>query len=161
MASKPAICRDCGGPTSGRGPTGRCRSCANRHNLSQPETRARISRRRRAYFAANPVAMATVRTNLVKARDARDHEARRNRFVAEKLWFNGGHKNPAGSDSRRRAGRRCSATKLAWCPPELREHYHHLTKIKRLKAAEARAMIEDQHEVEMQRWLNEIIKDIG
>jgi len=51
-----------------------------------------------------------------------------------------------------RAGKRLSETRLAWCPPHLRDDYIMLTQQKRYLAAEARQMIEDQHELAMARW---------
>jgi len=36
-----------------------------------------------------------------------------------------------------------SRTRMAWCPPEYREQYHHLTRVKRLTAGEARALLKD------------------
>jgi hypothetical protein len=64
--------------------------------------------------------------------------------------------NPAGSESRKRAGKRRSATVLAWCPPKLRGEYRFLVRNKGLKAAEARAIILEQHEADMRRWRQSI-----
>lgn len=47
------------------------------------------------------------------------------------------------------AAKRCSATRLAWCPPELRELYRHLIRSKRYHAEEARALVLETHERDM------------
>ncbi|KQM65803.1 hypothetical protein ASE75_06120 [Sphingomonas sp. Leaf17] len=47
-------------------------------------------------------------------------------------------------EMRAAAGKKRTATTLAWCPPEYIDEYRHLTASIRLSAAEARAMIEDR-----------------
>lgn len=56
----------------------------------------------------------------------------------------GGKGNPAGSPSRILAGRKARATKLAWCPPALRDEYVQLIRRKGMPAAEARVVILDK-----------------
>ena len=45
---------------------------------------------------------------------------------------------------RQKRGASVSATRMAWCPPELRDEYRDLVRRQRLPAAEARAIIEGQ-----------------
>lgn len=45
-------------------------------------------------------------------------------------------------DARKRAARKTSETRLAWCPPERRDEYRHLITSKLIPAAEARRIIE-------------------
>lgn len=52
-------------------------------------------------------------------------------------------------ESYKRAGRSLSERLMAWCPRELRDQYRHLNQSKKIKAAEARQMILDQHEKDM------------
>lgn len=43
----------------------------------------------------------------------------------------------------------CTATKLAWCPPHLREDYRRLIRTKHIRAAEAREIILAQEQAEI------------
>ncbi|MGX7895493.1 hypothetical protein [Tsuneonella sp. HG222] len=77
-------------------------------------------------------------------------KARRERAIRDRIWEKGlAAVTPEG---RKLAGARSRATKLAWCPPELRDDYMYLIRTKRIKAAEARTMILERHEAEMARW---------
>ncbi len=58
-------------------------------------------------------------------------------------------------EARAKAGRAISAARLAWCPVHLRQAYRDLLYVKRFKAAEAKAMILDQHASEMERFRRE------
>lgn len=49
----------------------------------------------------------------------------------------------ASPEVRKAAGRKTSAKRLAWCPEDLRDHYLYLLNSQALRAAEARAMIEE------------------
>lgn len=60
--------------------------------------------------------------------------------------------HPAGSPSRRKAGQTLTASRLAWCPPHLRKQYLDLLNRRALPAAEAKRVILDQHETDMERF---------
>ena len=149
MASQAKTCRDCPNKLGRRNATGYCCRCVGRANMQNPATRARVSQSRRRNLHEDPAKLARLLSNLAEARKHQDREANRARWIEGKLWLNGQRKNVAGSPQRILAGRRSSDTKLAWCPPHLREHYRELTNRKRIPAVEARAMIEAQHEAEM------------
>lgn len=89
-------------------------------------------------------------------------EAKRRRYTPE-FQRAGVEAMKALPDVRARANAKMSATKLAWCPPHLRDEYRHLTQRKAFSAAEARAMIEEQNELEMARWRRSIgvMEEVG
>jgi hypothetical protein len=82
-------------------------------------------------------------------------EAKRRRWTPE-FQRKGVEALKAMPEVRAAAVARMSATKLAWCPPHLRDDYRHLTQRMALPAAEARRMIEDQNEMELARWRRSI-----
>lgn len=59
----------------------------------------------------------------------------------------------AGSEARQRAGRSLSQTRLGWCPPEYREEYFWLRRNYKMRAPEARAIIEGQMARDVERYL--------
>lgn len=170
---KGGVCLDCGTELGARNRSGFCRRCVGRANLrkpgirvkiaeknrermASPEVRAEMSRRMKLRLAADPELREKYVATMRKANQSPAcYAARRRRWAAEKPWIKGNEAQPAGSEPRQRAARAISATRLSWCPPHLRDEYRFLTEIKRLLAAEARQMIEDQHEVEMTRWRRE------
>jgi hypothetical protein len=152
MAGGERHCTDCGVAVCSRNVSGFCRRCVGVANMRSVEARAKVSTSYRRRLQADPAAMAAARQRLATARDARDADARRERWIAGKFWLQGQCSQPAGSPARVRAGQRQSATKLAWCPPHLRADYRFLTVEKRLPAAEARELIERHHVAELARW---------
>lgn len=70
-----------------------------------------------------------------------------------------------GTEARRdpevckRANRRQSATRLAWCPPHLRDEYRRLTRQQRMKADEARAIVLKQAQIEDQRFRDRLARE--
>jgi len=76
-------------------------------------------------------------------------EARRRHCQESRLWEIGHAHIKARPEIRKRAGRRQSATKMAWCPHDMREDYRTLVYVKKVSAAEARAMILEEHERRM------------
>lgn len=137
------------GTKLGRGNTsGRCRSCATRHFNADPEIqRARAAGIRRA-IALDPLKLAGYRERAAKARALNPGH----RFTSETARVAGEKGNaarPKGSPSRLRAGARRVATMHADVPPEELSDYLHLTRVKRLRMDEAKAIILDQHERKM------------
>lgn len=151
MASQPRTCAECGTPLERRNTSGWCR----RHfaPTRSPETRAKISESRRRLFAADPVRkarqgdLARAAANSPKSRIAAVAN-----LTNSRAWIAGNASRPKGSESRLLAAKRAALTRLAWCPPELREQYRVLRQKKRVPAAEARSLILEEHEIEMRRW---------
>lgn len=142
-------CSDCPSPISRQSTTGRCRRCAlavtqstqqwrdrqragAKARLKDPTFRAAQVRRLRAANdrAWNDPDKRASMLAMLAANRARSFtpEARAN-------WLAG----------RPEAARKRSETVMGWCPPEYREQYRELRyKGKRLKAAEARRVIEEK-----------------
>lgn len=79
-------------------------------------------------------------------------EIRRQKAIELRFWEKGWEAAPKGSEARIRGGKRLSDTRLAWCPRELRDQYKKLVRSNKIPAAEARVMILDLHEREMERF---------
>lgn len=142
-------CSDCGKGISASSKSGRCRACAFRHNLSDPEVNARrianmvkscrepAARARRASRSREAIRrkIATDPSYLESKREAG------RRLAASRAGMDG---RPAGHESRIRAGRSISEYWMGWCPEEWRSQYHELIRRKGLRRAEAKAIIEDE-----------------
>lgn len=81
-------------------------------------------------------------------------EGRRRHAIESRIWERGHATIAADPEIRARAGRRQSATKLGWCPNDLRGAYRQLVHSKKVPAAEARRMILEQHERRMVAFRN-------
>lgn len=103
---------------------------------------------------SDPEFLEAVRARAAKAaRSPATNRARSERAKRLRLWEKG---LPAANapEVRARAAKATSATKLAWCPPHLRDQYRELLCKKRIKAAEAREMILAQDRAEVERLRN-------
>lgn len=151
-------CKDCGKVLGRENKSGYCKSHISAALARDPAWRENQAKRSRESFYADPVRMAKIRAQaLVIGKLPQAVEKRREDCIKRQLWKVGAQHQPApGSPERMKAGARGSATKLAWCPTHLRAEYRQLSKMKGVGAAEARAMIEEQNEMEMARWRRSI-----
>lgn len=62
-------------------------------------------------------------------------ESKANRIEGYKRWV------VENRDAKREQATRASRSRMAWCPPEYRDEYRHLTRVKCLSAGAARAAI--------------------
>jgi len=150
------LCLTCSQPIGARNKSGYCRSHISAALAATPEHRARQVAGIKRKLATDPVFLDGLRRRAkVLSLDPAINEQRSRVFLAGRYWEIG---NEAARDPavRAKAGRAASATKLAWCPAHLRPHYQFLIRTKRMKAAEARAIILDQHDTEMARWRREV-----
>lgn len=146
-------CRDCGKALEKRNTSGFCRVHSAAHKMGDPRQRAKMARSRRMMFLADPEKREAAAERMRQVRELPQSRARRGENLrGGELARLSNALRPAGTKSRIIAGHRVSATKLAWCPPHLRPLYRELTQEKRLKAAEARALIEEQEAAEMVRF---------
>lgn len=140
-------CVECAGPVSRSSRTGRCIACFNRSANADPALKARRAEGIRRKFANDPshrVKMA----NVVQENAARAmlRPERRAAAVARGQFLYREHLCRPEVRERNVAAIRANAWKISeaqigWCPPEERELYRHLTRVKRLSAAEARAAV--------------------
>jgi hypothetical protein len=162
--SKMNTCKTCSGPVSVHSRTGNCRVCALAASNADPRVREKIAEANRRK-AKDPVFRAKLKARIARIGvECRTDEE----FMA--VLRENGRKNIAGAwtpearakwyAGRQEAGRRISATRLAWCPPDRIAEYRHLTRVKRIRAAEARRMILDSP-TPFQRMLDKISAGAG
>lgn len=140
-------CKTCGGYVSNKSKSGDCRSCSNARMNADPEIMARRKAGMLRKAKTDPVYRQEMRDRLAKAREHRKPRTREHMLMIGAMG-----RAAKTEESHARAGRNSSATKLAWCPAHLREDYRALTGTKGYSTAEARQIIEEQHELEMARW---------
>lgn len=147
-------CKACSKPLGHRNRTGYCRKCVGAALHKKPgfNEKLRAGIKRKIY--ADPeyaeklrerARIASTSPNTVRARTERWHR--------ERIWEQGAAAQTP--EVRARAGRSTTDTRLAWCPKHLRATYLDLLYSKRIKAAEARRMIEEQEAAELARWRRE------
>lgn len=143
-------CTTCGAQLGRRNKSGYCkrhsgaamwRAAANDSEFREKQ-RAGIKRA----LMLRPEKLAAMRARLIKYNKSDENRARAAKAMkAARLWEKS-PSAPAGSESRIRAGKRSTETRMAWCPRELRDDYRRLVYSKKVPAAEARAIILEHHE---------------
>lgn len=142
-------CSDCGKQITAQSKSGRCRACGLRHNLSDPEVNARrIANMTKTWAQPEQREKRRIRSREAIRRkieaDPGFAEMKRQqgkRLAASRAGTDG---RPAGHESRIRAGKSISKTRMGWCPEEWRPQYNDLIRRKGLKRAQAKAIIEDE-----------------
>lgn len=142
-------CEKCPRELGAKNKSGLCRSCLSKRINADPVT---IEARRRGIAAhyAKPGAREAVAKRIMayNANVPPEHvEMRREHGKRQHArYFAGadGYARLQSPEARRKRGASVSETRMAWCPPELREEYRDLVRRQRLPAAEARAIIEAQ-----------------
>ncbi len=148
VAAKPVrICKSCPATISRQSKSGWCRRCAAAHLNSDPAICARREVRRREFFDAPGVreqigARVAERNRNMPASQREKLRAHGHRIYATVLSKPEHQAKSQAPEAKRRAAAAQSDTKLAWCPRELRPEYRRLQVEKGLRAAEARAVIE-------------------
>lgn len=131
--------------------SGMCRQCNFKRINTEPRFKVVRSESIKNTLRRNPEKLEQARANIAMARSLRGP------VDPERMREIGAKGNASMSrEKRRQAQVKRLATILSWCPPHLRANYLALTVRFRIKAAEARAMIEEQHELEMARWRRSI-----
>ncbi len=136
----------------------RCRPCATSAVARDPAKRAKCSAAMKARLA-DPVERAKLVDRCKRgwaAKFARDPDARARLVETGRRVgsLNKGHSlTPAGSPARIAAAQKQSEFYMSWCPVEYRADYHRLVRSYRTPAAEARAMIEQQIDVDLGRYV--------
>lgn len=143
----PKFCA-CGTELSRPNRTGRCKPCAVAWLNSSTDIKARRVKGLHRMMAARPEWRERVRALGRLERSPEFRERARQTCTERRLWEYGLPKARTPEANAKR-GRSLTEAKLGWCPRELRDHYRTLTKNHGYKAAEARAMILEQHEKDM------------
>lgn len=149
-------CHECSTELHPRNRSGYCRRHISGANAANPEWAERQRAGVRRKIASDPAYADDLRRRATEASKRNDPEKLRERWTANRYWERGNADRPAGHPSRIQTGRSLSAYRLADIPPHLREDYRRLTAVQHFTAAEARAIIFDQHEAEMRRWRREV-----
>lgn len=145
-------CKECGGKLGPRNTSGFCKRHAFKVAHQNPDFRANQIAGIKRKIAHDPVYKDRLRDQArALSRDLSIAKRRSRAFVENRTWEKG-FAAAQTAEARAKAGRSLTARRLAWCPPELRSDYLELLYKHHIKAAEARRMIEAQHELHMARW---------
>jgi hypothetical protein len=134
------VCLDCPAPLGRTNTSGRCRRCLPKVLASDPARRARQVAGIARHFACPKVREAAAKRLRQYSADPALNEKRRE--IGKARWRSGSLKLPAVSPEQyAENGRKVTATRLAWCPPEWRDRYRALLRKNVAPAAECKAMI--------------------
>ena len=140
-------CSDCPSTITKKSKTGRCRSCAARANMANPQHREKLTSALRVVKASpehRAIAAAASRGFHERLKDDPKFQAtqRANGLRLRAQYDASAAAQAANLASRARAGQVHSARILKWCPAERRPHYRAIRKF--VGAAEARRLIEEE-----------------
>ena len=144
-----AHCSDCGAqlPHNPRRKGTRCKPCSARAVATSPAHREALSRAMSRRWA-DPNEAYRLGRAISAGIGHEERERRRKRGV---ICCNA-RAAAAGTEARRKAGQSLSRTRLGWLPPEYREDYFHLRRNHKLRAPEARRIIEHQIARDLDRY---------
>lgn len=143
-------CSDCGAalkPNPRRKGT-RCKPCSARAIATSAEHRKAVSRAMARRWADPNQAFALARAiSAGISEEERERRRQRGRICCN------ARAAAAGSEARARASIALSRARLGWLPPEYRADYFHLRRSLKYRAAEARQIIEQQIDRDLDRYL--------
>jgi len=145
-ARKP--CGDCGRPTGPQNKTGFCSRCHTRRLNADPAFQEkRLVGIHRKWEEPEYREAQRKRCQRLGQKCAVDPEIRARRVewghFAYATWLSRPEIRERANTSPNR-GKKVSAARLAWCPPEMRERYRYLIRSKKMLAVDARKMIEQE-----------------
>lgn len=147
MTDAPRACITCGKPIGPRGKTGYCR----KHHNQSPESRAKRSEVMKRLWSTDPAYRDHMTT--AGAANLRTETAVTRRAAAVKANRTWEKASAAITPEHRAKGAlRNTETLLGHIPREYRDMYRVLTRNRRVPAAEAAAMIHEQHALDMARF---------
>lgn len=151
-------CKTCGAPITRQSRTGYCKKHVAAAIAQRPEWREAQRAGIVRGLQANPERKDRLREQIqAVGMLPQAVEARRQRFLTERIWERGIATLAANPELRALSGKRQSNTKMAWCPRELRDEYKRLVYSQKIPAAEAKAMILEQHERDMARFRQKVL----
>lgn len=136
----------CGTPIRNENKTGNCKPCNMKVFNADPAAQAKRAESFRRKLREDPLELARRRAQCRQnVRNALARPEVREAWVARARKVYDLMRTPEALEKKRvghaAAMQRRAAKQLAWCPPEKRERYDYLVYTKRLRAAEARAII--------------------
>lgn len=151
-------CKRCPAPITRQSKTGYCRRCVNAVLSADPEFQAKRLAGIRRGLALNPERKEAYRARMIEIGKLPQAVEARQRAAREINLSSIGRAALVGNtEARVRGGKRRTATLLSWCPAELRDEYKRLVYSCKLPAAEARAMVLEQHERDMGRFVAKLV----
>lgn len=149
-------CAICAKPLSRQNKTGYCKAHVNQA-VASPERSAAISAGLKRHYS-DPVNKQRGREAFIRNCQT-EHAKQRRSESAKRIGLHLIGKAAIAADPTvlERRARSQSNTKMAWCPRELRAEYKRLVRTKKLPASEARAIILDQHERDMQTFRRDVL----
>ena len=147
-----STCKVCPARLGPRNKSGYCRKHFSQNVPMSEESRRKLSETIRKRCKADPEFKADLQKRARKASTSPGAvKARTERWHREKVWEKG-NKAARKPEVRAKAAIATRNTRLAWCPPHLRQDYLDLIYKNREKAADAKKIILDQHDAELRRF---------
>lgn len=144
------VCADCGKQISKSSKSGLCHPCWQYKSNRDPERIAKRGAAIRAKHQIDPTIRLRIAAGIKAfiANSPEEQERRRTAPHLKDMHIKGvaAARNPEVLAKRART---ISEQRMAWCPPELRDEYRYLVRIKGLRHPQAREIILAQHEKNM------------
>jgi hypothetical protein len=142
-------CASCGLTLSRGNRSGYCKRHVSAAKAQDPAWREAQKAGAKRALQVNPERLAALRER-VRAMNVTPEKRARTADHARKIGLHAiGQRTANSPESIAKRAASSVSTKLAWCPPRLREQYRHLLYVKRIPAAEARAMILAQQDADI------------
>lgn len=144
-----AACQTCGKALSRQNRSGYCKHHVSAAKAQDPAWREAQRAGAKRALQANPERMDALKARMRASNTTPEKRA----WAAERARQMGlaeiGRAVAQTPEAQAKRSASCTATKLAWCPPHLRESYRHLIYSKKIPAAEAREIILAQEQAEI------------
>jgi hypothetical protein len=145
----PKVCATCATPLSRGNRSGYCKRHVSAAKAQDPAWREAQRAGAKRALQVNPERLDALRAR-VRAMNITPEKRARTAEHAKRIGLHAiGQRTANSPESIAKRAAASVSTKLAWCPPHLREQYRHLLYVKRIPAAEARAMILAQEAAEI------------
>ena len=147
--SAPKTCATCGATLGRKNRSGYCRNHLSAAQAQDPAWREKQRSGAKRALHANPVRLDAARARMCARNRTPEHRAWAADRAREMKLHEIGHRFAHTPEAQAKRSVSSIATKLAWCPPHLRDDYRALIRVKKLRAAEAREIILAQDAAEV------------